>query len=161
MGKQLAVVNVARLRHPLTDRRMAAFVDGIDAINLLAEASPGFVWRRTGVAGHSALLPGSDGELIVNVSSWLTYLDFHAFTYQGAHGRYLTAREPWFLPVPGPTTALWWFPEDDRPSVEHALARLRTLRREGPSRRAFTVLRQWDSAGRPIRRTDRPNLERR
>lgn len=161
MGKQLAVVNVARLRHPLTDRRMTAFVDGIDAINRLAEASPGFVWRRTGVAGHSALLAGSDGDLIVNVSIWQTYLDFHTFTYHGAHGRYFTARERWFVPIPGPTTALWWISEDDRPNVDHALARLRALRREGPSERAFTVLRQWDAQGHPVRRAGRPHRGRR
>jgi hypothetical protein len=156
MASLLAVVNVAQLRHPIEDKRMATFVNGIDTINRLAEASTGFVGRRKGVAGHSALLQEGDGELFVNVSLWETYLDLHRFTYRGAHGRYLTERARWFVHIPGPTTALWWDAANG-PSVdvEQALTRLRLLRREGPSPRAFTVLRQWDADGHPIRRHGR------
>jgi hypothetical protein len=156
----LAVVNVAQLRHPLSHQRMAGFVDGIDIINRLAEASPGFVWRGKGVAGHAALLPVGAGELFVNVSLWMSYRDFHAFTYAGAHGRYVTARAQWFVPIPGSTTALWWTSGKVRSlEVDDALTRLELLRRDGPSPRAFSVLRQWDAAGQPIRhhpRTRRP-----
>lgn len=148
----LAVVNVAELRHGLADRRMAAFVDAIDAINRLAEESHGFVWRCKGVVGHSALLERGCGELFVNVSLWEDYPGFHDFTYRSAHGRYLTARDRWFVRLPGPTTALWWTAVDDRPDVDSALARLRQLRREGPSRKAFTVLRRWGPDGRPLQR---------
>lgn len=151
MGSFLAVVNVAQLRHPLADGRMAELVAAVDPINRLADASPGFVWRCRGAAGHSALLERGSGDLIVNVSVWESYLDFHRFTYQGAHGRYLTARARWFVHLPGPTTALWWTSPDERPGVEPALVRLRILRAEGPTRRSFTVLRQWDPSGRPIR----------
>lgn len=152
----LAVVNVAQLRHPLSDQRMAGFVDGIDIINRLAEASPGFVWRGQGVAGHSALLPVGAGELLVNVSLWMSYLDFHAFTYAGAHGRYLTGRTQWFVPIPGSTTALWWTPGHvGSIGVDDALTRLELLRRDGPAPRAFSVLQQWDAAGHPIRRHPR------
>lgn len=156
MTSLLAVVNVAQLRHPLSDQRMAGFVDGIDSINRLAEASPGFVWRGKGVAVHSALLPVGAGELFVNVSLWMSYLDFHAFTYAGAHGRYLTARAQWFVSIPGPTTALWWTSGTvGSLSVDNALTRLDVLRRDGPSPRAFSVLRPWDAAGLPIRRHPR------
>lgn len=148
----LAVVNVAQLRHSLADESMSGFVDGIDPINRLAEASPGFIWRCRGAVGHSALLVRGDGDLIVNVSVWESYPRFHDFVYRGAHGRYLTARARWFLSLPGPTTALWWTVADDRPRVDEALARLRLLRREGPSSRAFSVLRQWGPDGRPGRR---------
>jgi hypothetical protein len=156
MTNLLAVVSVAQLRHPLDDHRMAGFVAGIDPVNRLAEASPGFVWRCRGVAGHSALLDAEEGgELLVNVSLWQTYLDFHRFTYRGAHGRYLSARARWFVSIPGPTTALWWSTgRDTSVDVEAALIRLRLLRRDGPSPHAFSVLRQWDADGRPIRRPD-------
>ena len=152
MKSVLAVVNVSQLRYRLDDERMASFVDGIDPINRLAEAAPGFVWRGRGVAGHAALLDRAGGELFVNVSLWESYLDFHRFIYQGAHGRYLTARDRWFVHLPGPTAALWWTSPEDRPEVGPALTRLRMLRRDGPSRQAFTVLRQWDAEGRPGRR---------
>ena len=40
---QLAQVNVAKMRAPLDDSRMAEFVAALDPINALAEQSPGFV----------------------------------------------------------------------------------------------------------------------
>lgn len=161
MSGLLAVINVAQLRHSLSDSRMAKFVDGLDGVNRLAESHSGFVWRSKGVAGHSALLHRAEGELFVNVSLWRTYPDFHDFTYSGAHGRYLTARARWFVAIPGPTTALWWTSrDDDRVTVEHGLVRLRLLRRDGPSPRAFSVLRQWDVDGHPVRPSRRTPTRR-
>lgn len=156
MSGLLAVANVSQLRYPIADERMAEFVLGIDPINRLAETSPGFVWRCKGVAGHSALLERGAGDLFVNVSLWTSYQDFHCFTYRGAHGRYLTARGRWFVHLPGPTTALWWASSEDRPDVASALTRLRILRHDGPSRRAFTVLRQWDQEGMRVGRSTAP-----
>lgn len=154
----LAVANVARLRYSLRDPRMTEFVDGIERINRLANETPGFVWRLRGEAGHSALRSTADGQvIIVNVTLWTDYLALHRFTYQGLHGRYLTARERWFVPLPGYTTALWWVQASHRPDVDEALARLRLLRREGPSRRAFTVLRRWNADG----TVDRTSQQRR
>ena len=37
---QLAEINVARLRYPLDDPRVAEFVANLDRVNALAEASP-------------------------------------------------------------------------------------------------------------------------
>ncbi len=144
----LAVTSIARLRFPFRDPRMSGFVDGIERVNRLADATPGFVWRHRGAAGHSAT-----GEVLgfpnvlVNVSLWTDYPSLHAFTYRGLHGRYLTARERWFLPIPGATTVLWWVSADERPDADAGVARLRLLRARGPSPRAFTVLRRWAADG--------------
>ena len=146
----LAVASVARLKHPWGDDRLAGFVDGVDRVNRLAEASPGFRWRHRGPAGHADLIEAFGlADLLLNVSVWEDYASFHAFTYRGLHGRYLTARERWFVPVEGPTTALWWIDDDRRPDPSEALARITVLRREGPTPRAFTVLRRWRSDGTP------------
>jgi hypothetical protein len=43
---QLAQVNIARARGPLDSAIMADFVGALDRINAVADAAPGFVWRR-------------------------------------------------------------------------------------------------------------------
>ncbi|MGH9661083.1 MAG: DUF3291 domain-containing protein, partial [Bryobacteraceae bacterium] len=49
----LAQANMARMRAPLDDPRMAGFAAQIAGVNALAEASPGFVWRFQSDAGDS------------------------------------------------------------------------------------------------------------
>ena len=62
-GYYLAQANIARLRYPLSDQRMAGMADRIAEMNRLAEVSPGFVWRFEGDA-----LEGN------NLSCFETYL---------------------------------------------------------------------------------------
>lgn len=146
---ELAQVNVAVLRAPLTDPAMAGFLAAFDPVARLADESPGFGWRlRSGSgSGHPVV-----ADQIVNVSVWRDYRSLHEFAYRTAHGRLLLHRERWFLPTPQPSTALWWVPDGERPGIEAALARLRYLRTHGPSARAFSLLRQYGPDGRPIRR---------
>jgi hypothetical protein len=42
----LAQANLARLRHPPDDPRVAEFIAALDHANELAEHAPGFVWRH-------------------------------------------------------------------------------------------------------------------
>lgn len=146
--KLLAVATAAALRYPLDDPRLAGFLDAVDPVNRLAEASPGFVWRHRGPVGHADLRDVfGRPDVLLNISLWQDYPSLHAFTYRGSHGRYLTARERWFVPLPGTTTVLWWVPRDERPDPAAALARLLNLRRHGPSAQGFTVLRRWHPDG--------------
>jgi hypothetical protein len=131
---------------------MAGFVSALGPLARLAEESPGFRWRLEADDGH-ALVATSDGRLqVVNLSVWSDYASLHDFTYRSAHGRLILRRREWFLPTPQPSTALWWLPTGERPRVEDALARLSHLRRYGPSPRAFSLLRQFDATGEPVRR---------
>ena len=41
----VAQVNIGRVRAPIEDPVMAGFVRRLDEINVLADRSPGFVWR--------------------------------------------------------------------------------------------------------------------
>ncbi len=47
VGMHLAEYNFGTLRHRWDDPRSAAFVAGLDLVNGIAAASPGFVWRET------------------------------------------------------------------------------------------------------------------
>jgi hypothetical protein len=49
----LAQINVARLVAPHGDPRVAPFFDALDRVNVLAERSPGFVWRLQSEAGNA------------------------------------------------------------------------------------------------------------
>ena len=45
LATQVAHLNVARLRHPPADARVAGFIDNVPKVNAIAERSPGYVWR--------------------------------------------------------------------------------------------------------------------
>lgn len=156
---RLAQVNVARMRGSLTDPVMRGFVDALEPVNRLAEASAGFVWRLAGAHEHEPSVR-TDGTVhsVVNVSVWVDYPSLHAFTYRSPHGAYLRRRATWFLATPPPSTALWWVEADTRPSAEDALRRLDHLRRHGPSPRAFTVRHRYTADGRR-ERTRAPRLD--
>ena len=44
----LAQVNIARLRAPLNDPQLVVLAARVDEMNVLAEQSPGYVWRLRG-----------------------------------------------------------------------------------------------------------------
>ncbi|MGQ0841707.1 DUF3291 domain-containing protein [Actinokineospora sp.] len=151
---ELAQVNVAIMRAPLTDPSMAEFAAAFDPVSRLADDTPGFVWRLRSTGGHAVIT--RDGcEQVVNLSVWRDYRSMHEFVYRSAHGRLLLHRDRWFRPTPQPSTALWWMRAGELPGIEHALARLSHLRRFGPSPQAFSLLRQFTQDGRPIRRGSR------
>ena len=43
--RHLAQVNVARLKYPIDDPRIAGFVNNIDIVNSVSDRSDGFIWR--------------------------------------------------------------------------------------------------------------------
>ena len=114
---ELAEVNVAIMRAPLDDPSMAGFVFAFDAVARIAESSPGFRWRLKTGDGHAVVAGEGAANQVVNVSVWSGYAALHTFTYRGAHGLLLPRRREWFLPGPQPSTALWWVPTDDRPTL--------------------------------------------
>jgi hypothetical protein len=149
---ELAQVNVARMRAAPDSPVMAGFMAAVDPIYRLAEASPGFVWRLPGVDGHVPTCHDDvEGWQVVNVSIWVSYEALHEFVYRSQHGGLVRRRTEWFLPTPQPSTVLWWLPDDQRPGLDQARARLAILRREGPSPRAFSLRRRFDPDGSPER----------
>jgi uncharacterized protein DUF3291 len=146
---RLAQVNVARMRAPLDDPVMRGFTDALDAVDRLAERSPGFVARPE--RGHHVLDDGS-GPVIVNVSLWADYPSLHEFVYRSAHAGFLRRRTLWFLPTEQPSTALWWVRGDAVPGPADAVRRLQHLRRYGPTPRAFSLRRRFGPDGRAVRR---------
>lgn len=134
----IAELNIAQPRFALDDPRIAEFVDALDAVNALAEASPGFVWRFDGEAGDAieARLP-QDPDAIVNLSVWESVDALKTFAFKSDHKRFFARRAKWFVRTGEPTLVMWPVPVGHRPSLLEAAERLADLRRDGPSPRAF------------------------
>ena len=142
----LAQINIARARAPLTDPLMADFVAQLDAVNRIADASTGFVWRlKAEDGGASSYVRLADDErLIVNMSVWTSVDELRAFVYRThAHAAVYRDRLRWFEPLGEPQLALWWVPAGHIPSLDEGRHRLALLSREGPTQAAFTFKHQF------------------
>ena len=65
----IAQINVARMRFSIDDPGMADFVAQLDAVNGLADRSPGFVWRLQGEAGDATTIQAlDDANILINMS---------------------------------------------------------------------------------------------
>ncbi len=141
---QLAQFNVARIRYPLDDARMAGFVEALEPLNRAAEGAPGFVWRLQDGSGNStSVRPYPDERILVTLSLWRDLAAFEAFVWSGAHARVLARRHAWFEAPDGPALVLWWVAAGTVPSVEEAVLRLATLRAQGPTAAAFAPERPF------------------
>ncbi|MFI6359630.1 DUF3291 domain-containing protein [Streptomyces sp. NPDC050743] len=135
----LAQLNVATLRHPLDDPRMAPFVEMLDPVNAAADSAPGFVWRlvEEGAADATGLRPAGE-DVIVNLTVWQSQEALWDFTYRSGHLEVMRRRREWFHRHVTAHLVLWWVPAGHLPTVGEALERLADLGEHGPSLRAFT-----------------------
>jgi Domain of unknown function (DUF3291) len=153
MDYHLAQVNIARMRAPLDSPELAGFVAGLEPINALADAAPGFVWRLQTEDGNATSVrafewdtAGSAGVL-VNMSVWESVEALAAFVYAGPHLAVLRRRREWFEQLRESYSALWWVPAGVRPSTADAEDRIRRLRADGPAPAAFTLREHFPPPG--------------
>jgi hypothetical protein len=148
----LAQLNTARALAPLDSPQLAEFMDALDAVNALAEGSPGFVWRLTGANGNATdLALASEPGVLFNLSVWESLDSLFAFVYRSAHTEVLVRRREWFSKPASDHQVLWWIPAGHIPSLEEALCRLHHLQALGPSPEAFTFKQRYPppAAGQP------------
>ena len=135
----LAQLNIARARAPLDDPLLADFMAQLDAVNALAESTPGFVWRLKSDSGNATDIRAfADPHMIVNMSVWESVDALFAFTYKTAHTKVMNRRKEWFESLPGPHLVLWWVPAGRLPTLDEAKERLDHLAAHGPTSVAFT-----------------------
>lgn len=138
LAMHVAQINVGRLLAPLDDPRISGFKSQLDAMNALAEASPGFVWRLVGSGNNATdLRPYEDPTMLVNMSVWESIESLRDYVYRSLHAGFVRARAEWFEKLAVPVYALWWVPAGHIPSVGEGIERLEHLRAHGPSDRAF------------------------
>lgn len=139
MAWHLAQVNVGRFRKPVEDPANADFVNALDHVNALAEASPGFIWRLTGEGNNATdIRPYEDPHMAINLSVWENIDQLAAFVYRNMdHRGVMRRRREWFEEMKV-YMALWWIPAGTLPTVEDAKAKLALLEKLGPTLEAFT-----------------------
>lgn len=139
MSWRLAQVNIARFRKPVDDPANADFVNALDHVNALAEASPGFIWRLTGEGNNATdIRPYEDPNMAINLSVWESIDALAAFVYRNMdHRGVMRRRREWFEERQV-YMALWWIPAGTLPTVEEAKAKLALLEKLGPTPEAFT-----------------------
>jgi len=137
---QLAQVNIARPVAPIGSAVMQEFVDNLDPVNAVADASPGFVWRlQTPEGNATSLHVFGDPHLLINMSVWESIDALRGFVHRAAaHRTVLRRRKDWFSTLTEAYIALWWVPRGHRPTIDEAEAHLSHLREHGPTSIAFT-----------------------
>ena len=145
-GHHLAQMNIAVSRFPTTDPRMTDFMDALDEINAVADASPGFVWRLVSEGANDATSLRAEfggAEQMVNMSVWDSPDNLWNYVYRSGHLDFLRRRGEWFESPSGPITVLWWVAAGHIPTVEEGVDRLQRLRSDGPSPDAFTFRQRY------------------
>lgn len=139
MQRHLAQLNIARLRHPIGDPRIADFVDALPIVNGAGESSNGYVWRLQSDAGDATDIRVFDDPLIiVNLTVWKSLNELKSFAYRGLHRDFFRRRAEWF--VEGASrTALWWLPATSLPTIDDAKRRLEFIDAFGASPFAFEM----------------------
>ena len=142
-GTHLAQLNVGYIRHATDDPRMAEFMNALDAVNALAERSPGFVWRFKDDASNNAtnVLVTPDPTFLINLSVWETPERLEHFVWNTVHKRFYMKKGNWFEAMTKPHFVMWWIPAGHIPTPQEALTRLDHLTQNGPSDHAFG----WES----------------
>ena len=111
MKFHLAQINIAKMLSPIDSPVMADFVANLDPVNLLAESSPGFVWRlRDDSNNATSISVFNDDFIIVNMSVWETIDSLSEFVYRSAHVDIFKRRREWFEKMPEMYMALWYIP---------------------------------------------------
>lgn len=140
----IAQINVGRLVAPIDDPRIQPFVDRLDAVNAVADAAPGFVWRLQDDTGNAtSILVTDDPFFLINMSVWTDIESFTDFVYGDAHKPLLSQRLDWFERPRGPILAMWWVPAGHIPTPDEGIARLDHLKAHGPGPHAFTLAKPF------------------
>jgi hypothetical protein len=151
MPYHLAQINIARLLAPLNDPLIADFVAQLDAINALAEQSPGFVWRLKSNGGNATdIVFNDDPFIIVNMSVWESVEALRAYTYTSRHVEVFRRRAEWFEKAAMPHSCLWWVRAGHTPSVAEGRERLEQYRLHGATEYSFWFSKQFAAPG-PVR----------
>ena len=162
----VAQVNIGRIRAELDDPIMAGFMNRLDEINALADASPGFVWRlKTEENNATYFRPFNDERTLLNMSVWQDVESLRQYVYQSAHREVLRQRQAWFEKFEGAYVTLWWVPAGHipaltRPSVASLISR-RTGRHSSRlrSKRSLSPTKNFSGASTGLHSDPVPRLK--
>lgn len=132
--KQLAQINIAKFIKPMQHSANVGFVNAIEEINTLAEASDGFVWRLKDGSEDGLF---HDARIITTISVWESVEALKAFSYRSDHVNVFRKRAAWFERMTKANYALWWIEEGNFPTALEAKKRIEHLWENGASDYVF------------------------
>jgi hypothetical protein len=142
----LAQINIGELKAPLESPELQPFVDNLDAVNAIAEASPGFVWRLKGEGNDATSLRPFGENVIANMSVWKDVDSLRDFAYRNPeHVAIMKRRREFFTRMGKAYMVLWWVPAGHEPTIAEAGQRLELLRQKGPTPDAFTFAEAYSA----------------
>lgn len=135
----LAQVNIGRLLAPIEDPRIDGFRNALDAVNAIAERSPGFVWRMKDEGGNATdiVVDPDDSKLIANMSVWESRESLEHFVFNTVHKKFYTRRAEWFDVMGTQHFALWWVHVGHQPTLDEARKRIAMREAYGDTEDAF------------------------
>ena len=135
--RHLAQFNVARVKYPLDDPRMAEFVDNVARVNALAEQIDGFVWRLQDDSGNAmGMQVYGDPRILPNLTVWENVEALERFVWKTVHSRFYGRRAEWFELTSTPLV-LWHVAAGHKPAMAEGVERLEHLKAHGLSDYAF------------------------
>ena len=115
----VAQMNVGTVLYPTDDPRIAEFMNQLDAVNAMADASPGFVWRLQSAQGNATDILVSDESVFpgqhVGLAGCESLFDF---VYRTSHRLVMAKRREWFARPEGAYQVLWWIPAGSIPTPQ-------------------------------------------
>lgn len=134
----LAQVNIARAKTTLDGPELQGFRDQLDAINAVADRSPGFVWRFQDETGHAMDVRAfEDPRVAVNFSVWESAAALERFVWNTVHVRIYARKDEWFEAMESHHMAMWWVAPGHRPTIAEATERLAHRDAHGDTDHAF------------------------
>ncbi|MDB5013167.1 MAG: hypothetical protein JWQ25_1369 [Daejeonella sp.] len=137
----IAEINIAKMKGlDINDPIMKEFVDNLGKVNDIAEASEGFVWRlKDDSYNATSFNPYNDEQIIINISVWETIETLEHYMYKTFHSDFLRRRKEWFQAHGKASTAMWWIPAGQIPTLEEAIEKLDYLQIHGVSEKVFDL----------------------
>lgn len=149
----LAQFNIIKLVDTLDSPAIMEFRDFLAPVNLLAEKSPGFVWRLKDEHGTDATdmeTPYEDDLVFVNLSVWSNLSDFEDYVYRTVHSYFLKNRKKWGVEMKGNQSVMWWIPAGEIPTSFQGKDKLDLFNEIGSSLQAFGMKEKYDHLGNRI-----------
>ena len=128
----LAELNIGKFKYPVSDPRMAGFMDNLDRVNAIAERSPGFVWRLKGDNNNATDFRVGE-DMAVNLSVWADAKSLEDYVFKTVHAQFYRNKAAWFDLMEKPHMVMWWVAEGHQPTLDEAYARLVKFQAEGAS----------------------------
>ncbi|HKL68710.1 DUF3291 domain-containing protein [Salibaculum sp.] len=137
----LAEMNIGRLVAPTDAPQVREFMDNLDRVNTMGKRMPGFVWMMEGSGepgtGNTENNIGDDPQFVANLTVWEDVESLERFVWGTIHKQFYDRRNQWFEVLGEQHFVMWWIEEGHRPSLSEGLARLETLKANGPGEHAF------------------------